>query len=185
MTDPLEQAASLLLASIGEDATREGLQRTPARFAKALREITSGYSATVASVVGQGIFSSDTTEPVIVARMKFYSLCEHHLLPFYGQVSVAYVPHGRIIGLSKIPKIVGLFAKRLQVQEQLTAQIGKAIDDSVAPLGAACLMSGNHLCSVMRNIGDHDAPMITTYRSGSYKTNDALFETFRRIAMHD
>jgi GTP cyclohydrolase I len=114
--------------------------------------------------------------------MKFYSLCEHHLLPFFGECSIAYVPAGRILGLSKIPKIVDLFAQRLQVQEQLTTQIGSAIAEAVAPLGVACLLSGTHLCTVMRNLKDYDAPMITTYRSGVYKTDEALFETFRRIS---
>jgi GTP cyclohydrolase I len=185
MKDPLEQAASLLLSAIGEDMSRPGLERTPARFAKAMREITAGYSRTVAQVVGDGVFPSATSEPVIVARMKYYSLCEHHLMPFYGECSVAYIPNRRIIGLSKIPKLVDLFAQRLQVQEHLTSQIGQALDDAISPLGTACLITGTHLCSVMRNLKDYDAPMITTYRSGAYKNDNAMFESFQRIALRE
>jgi GTP cyclohydrolase I len=117
--------------------------------------------------------------------MQFYSVCEHHLLPFYGQCSVAYVPNGRIIGLSKIPKIVELFAQRLQVQEHLTRQIGAALDEAVSPKGTAVIMSAIHLCSVMRNYQDYDAPMVTVYRSGLYRTDTDFFESFRKLARHE
>jgi GTP cyclohydrolase I len=115
--------------------------------------------------------------------MKFYSICEHHLLPFYGRCSVAYVPNGKIIGLSKIPRIVEIFSQRFQVQEHLTQQIGDAIEAAIAPAGIAVVMHATHLCSVMRNLQDHDAPMITSYRRGVYRDDHALFESFKRTAL--
>ncbi len=183
MRDQLENAALMVLKELGEDPTREGLLKTPQRFAKAMRQLTSGYARTPRDVIGDGVFSSTGTDPVIVARMKFYSICEHHLLPFFGQCSVAYVPRGKIIGLSKIPRIVDVFSQRFQVQEHLTQQIGDAIEDVIAPAGVAVLMTATHLCSVMRNLQDHDAPMITMYRRGVYRDDTALFESFRKIAL--
>jgi GTP cyclohydrolase I len=185
MSDPLEQIASIIIKSIGEDPSREGLIRTPHRFAKALREITSGYSKNPTEVIGEGIFPSESIDPVVVARMKFFSVCEHHLLPFFGECSVAYVPQGKIIGLSKIPKIVEVFSQRLQVQEHLTNQIGAAIESAIAPQGIAVLVQATHLCSVMRGIQDYDSPMITTYRRGLYRDNEALFESFRRMVFDE
>jgi GTP cyclohydrolase I len=185
MSQPLEQAARLIIREVGDDLERAGLERTPQRFAKAFRQITSGYSRSVQEVVGDGVFPSDCQDPVIVSQMRFYSVCEHHLLPFHGQCSIAYVPDGRILGLSKIPKIVELFAQRLQVQEHLVRQIGAALDESVSPKGVAVIMTAIHLCSVMRNHQDYDAPMVTMYRSGIYRTDDALFESFRKFARHE
>jgi GTP cyclohydrolase I len=185
MSENLEQAARLIISGVGEESGRVGLERTPERFAKAFRQITSGYSRSVQGIVGDGIFPSECEDPVIVSQMKFFSVCEHHLLPFHGQCSIAYVPNGRILGLSKIPKIVELFAQRLQVQEHLTRQIGSAIEECVAPRGVAVIMSAMHLCSVMRNHQDYDAPMITMYRAGLYRTDEALFESFRRIAFRE
>jgi GTP cyclohydrolase I len=183
MSDRLEEVASVLISETGEDPAREGLVRTPQRFAKAYRQILSGYSKTVAEVVGEGVFKTTSVDPVIVARMKFYSLCEHHLLPFFGECSVGYVPRDTIIGLSKIPKLVDLFAKRLQVQEHLTQQIGEAIEQTIAPMGVVVLVKATHLCSVMRDIQDHDAPMITAYRRGVYSDNPTLFDEFRMMVM--
>jgi GTP cyclohydrolase I len=185
MKDPLEQIGAIIIKAVGEDPNREGLVRTPERFAKALRDITAGYQSTPEEVIGGGVFSSESIDPVVVARMKLYSVCEHHLLPFFGECSVAYVPKGKIIGLSKIPRIVDLYAKRLQVQEHLTEQIGAAIEQAIKPAGIAVMISATHLCSVMRNLQDHDAPMVTTYRRGVYRDNDALFESFQRIAAHE
>jgi GTP cyclohydrolase I len=185
MKDPLEHVALTLLKELGEDPTREGLLKTPQRFAKAMRELTSGYARTPRDVIGEGVFSSESSDPVIVARMKFYSICEHHLLPFFGKCSVAYVPRGKIIGLSKIPRVVDIFSQRFQVQEHLTQQIGDAIEDSISPAGVAVVMSATHLCSVMRNLQDHDAPMITGYRRGVYRDDNALFESFKRTALSE
>lgn len=185
MKDSLEQIGTIIIKAVGEDPQREGLVKTPERFAKALRDITSGYQSTPEQVIGEGVFSSESIDPVVVARMKLYSVCEHHLLPFFGECSVAYVPRGKIIGLSKIPRIVDLYAKRLQVQEHLTEQIGSAIEKAIQPAGIAVLVSATHLCSVMRNLQDHDAPMITAYRRGVYRDNEALFDSFQRLVTHE
>jgi GTP cyclohydrolase I len=180
MTDKLEQAARCIIQEIGEEPNREGLTRTPIRFAKAWREITSGYKRTVREVVGDGVFSAESDDVVMVAQMKFFSTCEHHLLPFFGECSVAYIPGEKIVGLSKIPKLVHMYAQRLQVQERLTRQIGEAIAEVVAPRGVAVLIKATHLCSVMRDIQDHDAPMISVYTQGLYREDSTHLDFFRR-----
>jgi GTP cyclohydrolase I len=184
MKDPLEKVGSIIIKAIGEDPTREGLVKTPQRFAGALRTILSGYEKTAEDVVGEGIFASESVDPVMVLRMKFFSVCEHHLLPFFGQCSIAYVPDGKIIGLSKIPKLVDMFAARLQVQENFTHQIGSALELAIKPKGIAVIVSATHLCAVMRNLQDYDSPMITSYRRGEYQTSNDLFESFCRAARH-
>jgi GTP cyclohydrolase I len=180
MTDKLEQAARCIIEEVGEDPSREGLVRTPARFAKAWREITSGYHQSARDVVGDGVFSAESDDVVIVAHMKFFSTCEHHLLPFFGECSVAYLPDKKIIGLSKIPRLVHMYSQRLQVQERLTKQIGEAIADVIAPLGVAVFIKATHMCSVMRDIQDHDAPMISAHTMGLYREDEARLEFFRR-----
>lgn len=180
MTDRLELAARYIIEEIGEQSEREGLARTPARFAKAWREITSGYQKTVSEIVGGGVFSAESDDVVIVAHMRFFSTCEHHLLPFFGECSVAYVPDKKIIGLSKIPKLLQMYSQRLQVQERLTREIGEAIEQVIAPRGVAVLIKATHLCSVMRDIQDHDAPMISAHTSGLYREDVARMDFFRR-----
>ncbi len=180
MTDRLELAARYIIDEIGEDVEREGLVRTPSRFAKAWREITSGYDRTVSQIVGDGVFSAESDDVVIVSHMKFFSTCEHHLLPFFGECSVAYLPGSKIIGLSKIPKLLQMYAQRLQVQERLTREIGEAVEQVIAPRGVAVLVKATHLCSVMRDIQDHDAPMISAYTSGLYREEPERMEFFRR-----
>jgi GTP cyclohydrolase I len=180
MTDKLEQAASYILEEIGEEPNREGLTRTPIRFAKAWREITSGYKRTVGEIVGDGVFSAESDDVVMVTHMKLFSTCEHHLLPFFGECSVAYIPDKKIIGLSKIPKLVHMYSQRLQVQERLTRQIGEAINEVIYPRGVAVLIKATHLCSVMRDIQDHDAPMISAYTTGLYRDEHAHLDFFRR-----
>lgn len=184
MKDPLEKVGSIIIKAIGEDPTREGLVKTPQRFAGALRTILSGYERTPEDVVGEGIFSSESTDPIMVLRMKFFSICEHHLLPFFGQCSIAYVPNGAIIGLSKIPKLVDMFAARLQVQENFTHQIGSALESAIKPKGIAVIVSATHLCAVMRNLQDYDSPMITSYRRGEYQSSNNLFESFCNASRH-
>jgi GTP cyclohydrolase I len=184
MKDPLEKVGSIIIKAIGEDPQREGLVKTPQRFAGALRTILSGYERTPEDVVGEGIFASESTDPIMVLRMKFFSVCEHHLLPFFGQCSIAYVPDGKIIGLSKIPKLVDLFAARLQVQENFTHQIGSALESAIKPKGIAIMISATHLCAVMRNLQDYDSPMITSYRRGEYQSSNDLFESFCKAARH-
>src|SRR4026209_411006 len=138
-----------LLARIGEDPTREGVLDTPRRIEKSLRFLTSGYQADVDAVLNNALFTVDYNEMVIVKDIDFYSLCEHHLLPCFGKCHVAYIPNGRVIGLSKIPRIVDIFARRLQVQERLTTQIAETLQDKLRPLGVAVVVEAAHLCMAM------------------------------------
>ena len=141
-----------LLAELGEDPSREGLLDTPKRVEKSLRFLTSGYDADIDAVLNNALFTVDYNEMVIVKDIDFYSLCEHHLLPFFGRCHVAYIPQGRVIGLSKIPRLVEIFARRLQVQERLTNQIAETIRDKIDPLGVAVVMEATHLCMSMRGV---------------------------------
>jgi GTP cyclohydrolase I len=146
-------AGQLIIGSAkSENPLREGLQRTPDRFAKAMGFLLSGYETTPEQVVGEGLFTSDNSGVVSVNNVEFYSLCEHHMLPFWGEVSVAYYPTGKIIGLSKIPRLVDLFARRLQVQEHLTSQIAQALNELLQPRAVAVRISGKHLCMMMRGV---------------------------------
>src|SRR6188768_3609909 len=139
-----------LLVELGEDPTREGLVRTPKRVEKSLAFLTSGYRANIDEVLNDALFTVDYNEMVIVKDIDFYSLCEHHLLPFFGKCHIAYIPQQQVIGLSKIPRLVDVFARRLQVQERLTHQIAEIISDKIHPLGVAVVMEGTHLCMAMR-----------------------------------
>ena len=144
------------------------------------------YESAVSTVViGDALFSTESTDPIMVLRMKFFSVCEHHLLPFFGECSIAYIPNGKILGLSKIPKLVDLFAQRLQVQEDLTHQIGTALQEAIKPKGIAVLMSATHLCAVMRNLQDYDSPMITSFRRGLYKDSPELYNEFSKAALQN
>src|SRR5947209_7048563 len=147
-----EQHVSRLLVELGEDPSREGLERTPARVWRALQTLTEGYDAGVADVVGEAIFAEPYDEMVLVRDIEFYSLCEHHLLPFFGRIHIAYIPDGRIIGLSKLPRIVDLFAHRLQVQERLTTQIADSLMETLEPKGVGVVAQAAHLCMMMRGV---------------------------------
>ena len=160
-----------LLARIGEDPTREGLLDTPRRIEKSLRFLTSGYQADVDAVLNNALFTVDYNEMVIVKDIDFYSLCEHHLLPFFGKCHVAYIPNGRVIGLSKIPRIVDIFARRLQVQERLTHQVAQIIQDRIAPLGVAVVMEGTHLCMSMRGVEKQNSFAVTSAMLGAFRDN--------------
>lgn len=149
----LPEIAQTLFHQIGEDPNREGLKRTPERFAKAMLELTEGYSMTGIEAIGEGIFESESTGPVSVRDIEFFSLCEHHVLPFWGKVSVAYLPGEKILGLSKIGRVVDVFAKRLQVQERLTAQIGECIRDSIKARAVIVTIEAQHMCMMMRGVG--------------------------------
>ncbi len=160
-----------LLESIGEDPTREGLLRTPERVSNSFEELTQGTEQRLEDVVGQGVFKEDCSEMVIVKDIEFYSLCEHHMLPFYGRVHVAYIPDGRIIGLSKIPRIVDMFARRLQVQERMTAQIAEAIQEVLQPKGVGVVADAAHLCMMMRGVQKQNSSTMTSCLLGGFRSD--------------
>ncbi len=160
-----------LLKNLGEDAEREGLVRTPDRVARSLAELTSGYHKTVEEVVGQGVFAEECSEMVLVKDIEFYSLCEHHLLPFFGKVHVAYIPDGKIIGLSKIPRIVDVFARRLQVQERMTQQIAQALQDVLQPKGVGVVAHASHLCMMMRGVQKQNSAAMTSNLIGCFQSD--------------
>ena len=160
-----------LLVEVGEDPGREGLQKTPERVEKAYRFLTSGYDADIDRVLNGAMFSVDYSEMVIVKDIDFYSLCEHHLLPFFGKCHVAYIPSDKVIGLSKIPRLVDVFSRRLQVQERLTSQIADTIRDKIAPLGVAVVMEATHLCMSMRGVEKQNSFAVTSAMAGVFRTN--------------
>ena len=178
------EAVESLLKSIGEDPSREGLQRTPQRVSQSFEELTQGMDQSLEDVVGHGVFQEDCSEMVIVKDIEFYSLCEHHLLPFYGRVHVAYIPDGRIIGLSKIPRIVDAFARRLQVQERLTQQVAEALNDALEPRGVAVVIEARHLCMMMRGVEKQNSSATTSAMLGIFredpKTRTEFLELSRR-----
>ncbi len=160
-----------LLAELGEDPTREGLLNTPKRVEKALKFLTSGYDTDVDEVLNGALFSVEYSEMVIVKDIDFYSLCEHHLLPFFGKCHIAYIPQQKVIGLSKIPRLVDVFARRLQVQERLTHQVAQIIQDRIAPLGVAVVMEGTHLCMSMRGVEKQNSFAVTSAMLGAFREN--------------
>ncbi|NTW00207.1 MAG: GTP cyclohydrolase I FolE [Oscillochloris sp.] len=168
--DPqIEQAIHTILGAIGEQPEREGLLKTPSRVAKMYAELTAGYHIDPEALINDAVFSVDYDEMVVVKQIDFYSLCEHHMLPFMGQVHVAYIPNGKVVGLSKIPRIVEMFARRLQVQERLTVQIADFINNTLEPTGVAVVAEGVHMCSVMRGVQKANAQMITSAMRGVFR----------------
>src|SRR5438093_4691895 len=160
-----------LLAELGEDPGREGLINTPKRVDKALRFLTSGYDADIDKVLNDALFTVDYSEMVIVKDIDFYSLCEHHLLPFFGKCHVAYIPTNKVIGLSKIPRLVDVFSRRLQVQERLTNQIADVVRDAVKPMGVAVVMEATHLCMSMRGVEKQNSFCVTSAMHGIFRDN--------------
>jgi GTP cyclohydrolase I len=160
-----------LLANLGEDPTREGLLETPRRVTKSLEFLTSGYKVDIDAVINNALFSVDYSEMVIVKDIDFYSLCEHHLLPFFGKCHVAYLPREKVIGLSKVPRIVDAFSRRLQVQERLTNQIAQIINDKIDPLGVGVIMEGTHLCMSMRGVEKQNSVAITSAMLGTFQSD--------------
>ena len=159
-----------LLVRIGEDPTRDGLVRTPERMEKSMKFLTRGYAMNVTDVLHDALFDVDYDEMVIVKDIEFFSMCEHHLLPFFGKAHIAYVPNGKVIGLSKIPRLVDVFARRLQVQERLTTQIGEAITDAIHPQGVAVILEAQHLCMMMRGVEKQHSSTVTSAMLGVFKT---------------
>jgi GTP cyclohydrolase I len=170
-----------ILALIGEDPAREGLERTPERYAKAMEYLTSGYTKTSQEIVGRALFKEGSSEIVIVRDIELFSLCEHHMLPFYGKAHVAYIPNGKVIGLSKIPRIVDMFARRLQVQERLTSQISEELMEILKPHGVAVIIEAFHLCMMMRGVEKQNSYTITSSMLGAFRDNAATRQEFLHL----
>ena len=167
--DPIADLVESLLAELGEDPDRQGLKATPERVARALRELTDGYAVRPEDVVAGAVFDQDYDEMVVVKDINFYSLCEHHMLPFFGQVHVGYLPRGKVVGLSKIPRLVEVFSHRLQIQEQMTRQIAEALSESLAPRGVGVVVEARHLCMEMRGVETPGGRMITSCMLGTFR----------------
>jgi GTP cyclohydrolase I len=172
-TERLQNSIQELLLAVGEDPNRDGLKRTPERVARMYEELLGGYRIDPIAMVNDALFDVEYDQLVIVRDIEFYSLCEHHMLPFIGRAHVAYVPDGKVIGLSKIPRIVDMFARRLQVQERMTSQVADFLNELLHPKGVAVVMEGLHLCSMMRGVKKHDARMTTSAVHGYFRTNMA------------
>ena len=170
------------LALLGENPEREGLVRTPERVAEAMRFLTSGYTTTVDDVVGSALFEEEHENMVMVRDIELYSLCEHHMLPFFGKAHVAYIPNGRIVGLSKLPRIVDVFARRLQVQERLTEQVAKAIEEVLAPRGVGVVIEAFHMCMMMRGVEKQNSRTITSALRGVFRDDAKTRDEFLRLA---
>ncbi|MEP6621869.1 MAG: GTP cyclohydrolase I FolE [bacterium] len=170
------------LELIGEDPDREGLLRTPARVEKAMAFLTRGYSERLEDVVGSAIFNEDHRNMVMVRDIELYSLCEHHLLPFFGRAHVAYIPNGRIVGLSKLPRIVDHFARRLQVQERLTEQVAAAVESVLQPLGVGVVIEAYHLCMMMRGVEKQNSRTITSALRGVFRDDARTRDEFLSLA---
>ncbi len=178
MTHSIEKNIEDILIHLGEDPTREGLRNTPKRFRKALEYLTRGYHEKVEEIVGGAIFDSEMDEMVIVKNIELYSLCEHHLLPFIGKCHVAYLPDGKIIGLSKIARIVDVYAKRLQVQENLTKQIAETILRATGAKGVGVIIQSKHLCMMMRGVEKQNSDMTTSMMLGTFRNDDRTRQEF-------
>lgn len=177
-TEKLQKATLDILLALGEDPEREGLRRTPTRIANMYEELLAGYHTDPESIVNGAIFHVKYDEMVLVRDIEFYSLCEHHMLPFMGRAHVAYIPNGTVVGISKIPRIVDMFARRLQVQERMTRQIADFIRDLLKPQGVAVVVEGLHLCMMMRGIKKHNARMTTSAMHGAFRANLATRQEF-------
>ncbi|MBP6472172.1 MAG: GTP cyclohydrolase I FolE [Chloroflexi bacterium] len=176
--DELEQAIHTILQAIGENPHRPGLRRTPTRVAQMFTEILDGYELDAAELTAESLFDVEYDEMILVKDIEFFSMCEHHLLPFFGRAHVAYVPQDKIIGLSKIPRTVDMFAHRLQVQERMTQQIAYALADVLSPQGLGVIVEGTHLCAMMRGVKKEQARLVTSTMLGSFKSNPATRQEF-------
>ena len=183
-SDPIEKLVRELLHQLGEDPGRDGLARTPARVAKSFRFLTEGYAQDPLAILNNALFEVTYDEMVVVRDIDFYSLCEHHLIPFFGRVHVAYIPNGRVVGLSKIPRLVEMFARRLQVQERLTVQIADTIEQVLQPRGVAVVAESMHLCMVMRGVEQQNAFAITSSMRGDFKNDQKMRAEFMELIRH-
>ncbi len=182
--DPIEAQIGAVLKELGEDPGREGLVRTPGRVARSLRFLTKGYQQDPSEILNGATFDVSYDEMVLVRDIKFYSLCEHHLLPFLGRIHVAYVPDGRVIGLSKLPRLVEVFSRRLQVQERLTTQIAETLEGMLKPRGVAVVCESIHLCMMMRGVEQENAFAITSSLHGVFKSDPKTRSEFMQLLRH-
>ncbi len=181
-TEDLEDLVRKQLELIGEDPDREGLLKTPERVAKSLQWLTRGYERDARQVIGDAIFEESHSNMVMVRDIELYSMCEHHMLPFYGRAHVAYIPNGKIIGLSKLPRLVDVFAQRLQVQERLTEQIAEALSEVLEPLGVGVVIEAYHLCMMMRGVQKQNSKTITSALRGAFRDDHKTRDEFLRLA---
>jgi GTP cyclohydrolase I len=181
MSEDLKQHYQQIITLLGEDVSRDGLQDTPERAAKAMQFLTDGYQTSLADVVNDAVFESDMDEMVIVQDIEFYSLCEHHLLPFIGSCHIAYIPNGKVLGLSKFARIVDMFARRLQIQEGLTKQVAEAVLEVTDAKGVGVVMEGKHMCMMMRGVQKQNSSMITSMMLGTFRKSQATREEFLRL----
>jgi|SRR5437660_227217 len=180
-TTTIEEAVREILRTVGEDPLREGLLQTPRRVAESLQFLTSGYNKDIRSVLNGAIFSEKYSEMVIVKDIDFFSLCEHHLLPFYGKAHVAYIPNGKILGLSKLPRVVEAFSRRLQVQERLTQQIADTVFEALEPAGVGVVVEARHLCMIMRGVEKQNSAATTSAMLGSFREDDRTRNEFLNL----
>lgn len=181
MGNDLDSYYKKIITDVGEDPEREGLQNTPGRAARAMQYLTRGYNLSLEEVVNNAIFESDNEEMILVKNIELYSLCEHHLLPFIGKCHVAYIPTGKVIGLSKIARIVDMYARRLQIQENLTKQIADSLMEVIQPAGVGVIIEAQHLCMMMRGVEKQNSSMTTSMMLGSFRKDERTRSEFVRL----
>ena len=179
--EKIADLTKLLLKEIGEDPNREGLIKTPSRVSKAWSFFSRGYNQNVDEIINDAIFNENAKDMVVVRDVEFFSLCEHHLIPFFGKAHVAYIPNGKVVGLSKIPRIIDMFSRRLQVQERLTRQIAETIQDVLEPIGVAVIMEGQHMCMQMRGVEKQNSLTTTSSMLGKFRQSDRTRAEFLSI----
>ncbi|MCH2170664.1 GTP cyclohydrolase I FolE [Myxococcota bacterium] len=182
--DALEPLVMSILKELGEDPGRDGLERTPVRYARALRDLTKGYHQDPNVILNGALFDVSYDEMVIVKDIDFYSMCEHHVLPFFGRVHVAYIPNGKVLGLSKIPRLVEMYARRLQVQERMTKQIAETLESLLAPKGVAVVVEAIHLCMMMRGVQQQNSSAVTSSIHGEFETDSKTRSEFMDLIRH-
>ncbi len=181
MTDMIEPAVETILAELGEDPSREGLLKTPGRVARSLRFLTKGYVEDPAKIIGDALFKEDYEEMIVMKDIDFYSMCEHHMLPFFGKAHIAYIPNGRIVGISKIARLVEVYARRLQVQERLTKQVAQTMMEQLAPEGVAVVVEAEHLCMRMRGVEKQNSMVVSSAVFGVFRTSQETREEFMSL----
>ena len=179
--DKIENLTKQLIEEIGEDPSREGLLKTPSRVSKAWSFFSAGYNQDLDKIINNAVFNEDATDMVVVRDVEFFSLCEHHLIPFFGRAHVAYLPNGKVIGLSKIPRIIDMFSRRLQVQERLTRQIAETVKEILDPIGVAVIMEGQHMCMQMRGVEKQNSLTTTSSMLGKFRESDRTRSEFLSI----